>query len=80
MINGTIVFSSEPKGCFCFPGVKAELDVDGLNEILSLGPGTHAGKRRILRISRAAAGVLPDVLCFWKKNDAVFPSGKQTAF
>ena len=43
MINGTIVFSSEPKGCFCFPGVKAELDVDGLNEILSLGPARTPG-------------------------------------
>lgn len=29
--------------------------------------GTHAGKRRILRISRVAAGVLPDVLCFGRK-------------
>ena len=43
MINGTIVFSSEPKGCFCFPGVKAELDADGLNEILSLGPARTPG-------------------------------------
>lgn len=43
MCQGTLVFSSEPKGCFCFPGVKAELDRTGLNEILSLGPARTPG-------------------------------------
>lgn len=41
--NGTLVFSSEPKGCFCFPGVEAVLDRNGLNEILSLGPARSPG-------------------------------------
>jgi asparagine synthase (glutamine-hydrolysing) len=41
--EGTLIFSSEPKGCFCYPGVKAELDRDGLNEILSLGPARTPG-------------------------------------
>lgn len=39
----TLIFSSEPKGCFCFPGVKAVLDKSGLNEILSLGPARTPG-------------------------------------
>ncbi len=43
MCGDTLVFSSEPKGCFCFPGVKAELDASGLNEILSLGPARTPG-------------------------------------
>lgn len=41
--NGTLIFSSEPKGCLCFPGVTANLDSDGLNEILSLGPARNPG-------------------------------------
>lgn len=41
--EGTLVFSSEPKGCFCFPGVEAVLDRGGLNEILSLGPARSPG-------------------------------------
>jgi asparagine synthase (glutamine-hydrolysing) len=41
--EGTLIFSSEPKGCFCFPGVKAVLDRNGLNEILALGPARTPG-------------------------------------
>lgn len=41
--DGTLIFSSEPKGCLCFPGVNAALDKDGLNEILSLGPARNPG-------------------------------------
>lgn len=41
--DGTLVFSSEPKGCFCFPGIEAVLDRDGLNEILALGPARSPG-------------------------------------
>ena len=41
--EGTFIFSSEPKGCFCFPGVTAALDKSGLNEILSLGPARTPG-------------------------------------
>ena len=41
--EGTFIFSSEPKGCFCFPGVTAALDKNGLNEILSLGPARTPG-------------------------------------
>ncbi len=41
--NGTLIFSSEPKGCLKFPGVKAVLDREGLNEILALGPARNPG-------------------------------------
>jgi len=43
VFEGTLIFSSEPKGCFQFPGVKAVLDCSGLNEILSLGPARNPG-------------------------------------
>ncbi len=41
--NGTLVFSSELKGLFCFPGVTAKLDKNGLNEIFGLGPARTPG-------------------------------------
>ena len=36
--DGTVIFGSEPKACFCYPGFDPELDLSGLNEIFSLGP------------------------------------------
>lgn len=41
--NGTLIFSSELKGLFCFPGVTAKLDKNGLNEIFGLGPARTPG-------------------------------------
>lgn len=41
--NGTLVFSSELKGLFCFPGITAKLDQNGLNEIFGLGPARTPG-------------------------------------
>lgn len=41
--DDTLVFSSELKGLFCFPSVKAEVDSTGLNEIFSLGPARSPG-------------------------------------
>lgn len=41
--NGTLIFSSELKGLFCFPGVTARLDKNGLNEIFGLGPARTPG-------------------------------------
>ena len=41
--NGTLVFSSELKGLFCFPGITPKLDRTGLNEIFGLGPARTPG-------------------------------------
>lgn len=38
-----LLFSSEPKGIFCFPGVEAVLDKAGMNEVLGLGPARNPG-------------------------------------
>ena len=43
IFNGTLLFSSELKGLFCFPGVTANLDKNGLNEIFGLGPARTPG-------------------------------------
>lgn len=42
-LNDTLIFSSEIKGLFCYPGVEAAVDSDGLNEIFSLGPARSPG-------------------------------------
>lgn len=39
----TFIFASEIKGLFQYPGVEAELDRDGLTELLSLGPARKPG-------------------------------------
>ncbi|MCI8449099.1 MAG: asparagine synthase (glutamine-hydrolyzing), partial [Eubacterium sp.] len=39
----TLVFSSELKGLYCFPGVTARLDPGGLNELFGLGPARTPG-------------------------------------
>lgn len=39
----TIVFSSEIKGIFAFPNMKPQIDLNGLNEVLSLGPAKTYG-------------------------------------
>lgn len=44
IIDGTLVFSSEIKGLFEYPGVKAELDADGLCEVFAIGPAKSLGK------------------------------------
>lgn len=41
--NGTLIFSSELKGLFCFPGITAKLDQNGLNELFGLGPARTPG-------------------------------------
>ncbi len=41
--NGTLVFSSELKGLYCFPGITARLDKNGLNELFGLGPARTPG-------------------------------------
>ncbi len=41
--DGTLVFSSELKGLFCFPGIRARLDAGGLNELFGLGPARTPG-------------------------------------
>lgn len=39
----TLVFGSEIKALFCFPGIKPEIDTDGFREIFGIGPARTAG-------------------------------------
>lgn len=52
----TLVFSSELKGLFCFPGLEAAVDSDGLNEIFSLGPARSPGNAVFKNIQELKPG------------------------
>lgn len=41
--DGEIIFASELKGIFAYPGVRPVLDRKGLNEVFSLGPAHTSG-------------------------------------
>ena len=43
-LEDTVVFSSEIKGLFCFPGIEPVVDKEGLCEVLGLGPAKTYGK------------------------------------
>ena len=73
MQDGNLIFSSEIKGLFVFPGMKPCLDRRGLNEIFSIGPaktygvGVFRGVRELLPGHLLTAS--PDgisVECYWK--------------
>jgi len=41
--DNTIVFGSEIKALFCFPGIKPEIDINGFREIFGIGPARSSG-------------------------------------
>lgn len=41
--DGTIIFASEPKSLFKYPGVEAILDREGINEVFGMGPARIPG-------------------------------------
>ncbi|MBR1692109.1 MAG: asparagine synthase (glutamine-hydrolyzing) [Lachnospiraceae bacterium] len=56
IINDTIVFSSEIKALFCFPGIQAKVSADGLNEIFGLGPARTPGNAVFVDITELKPG------------------------
>ena len=60
MAGETIIFSSEIKGLFQYPGISPSLDQDGLCEVFALGPAKSYGKG----VFRGVLEVLPgEALC-----------------
>ncbi len=54
----TLVFSSEIKGLFQYPGIEAILDREGLIELLSLGPARKPGSAIFKNISEVKPGYI----------------------
>lgn len=43
LTDQTLIFGSEPKALFAFPGFSPEIDADGLREVLAIGPARTPG-------------------------------------
>ncbi|MBP1754587.1 MAG: Asparagine synthetase [Firmicutes bacterium] len=56
--NQTLIFSSEMKALFEYPGIKPQVDADGLCEIFGLGPAKSYGKGVFKNIHEVMAGNL----------------------
>jgi asparagine synthase (glutamine-hydrolysing) len=54
--DGTIIFSSEIKALFEYPGIKPKVDAEGLCEIFGLGPAKTYGKGVFKDIREVLAG------------------------
>lgn len=54
--DGTIIFGSEIKALFAYPGIKPQLDHEGLSEIFGLGPAKTYGKGVFKNIHEVLAG------------------------
>lgn len=62
---GQIVFGSEPKSLFCHPDIKPAIDLNGLREVLAIGPARTMGNG----VFKGMREVLPGhFLCFSKEG------------
>ena len=52
--TGTVHFASELKALLACPGIRPEIDRDGLNEIFSIGPARTNRLRRLSKYQRSA--------------------------
>ena len=71
--DDTIIFSSEIKGLFAYPGIKPKIDKNGLNEIFSIGPAKTYGNGVFKNIKELLPGFYLDynlsglsTNCYWK--------------
>lgn len=69
----SLVFASEIKGLFAYPGIEPELDKEGLCEVFGLGPAKTYGKgvfRNVLEIPPAHFAEFGEngfqIHCYWK--------------
>ena len=68
--NGGFLFASEIKSLLAYPTVKAELDADGVAELILLGPGRTPGSgvfRGVLELEPGCCGYLENGKWNWKR-------------
>lgn len=73
MKDNTLVFSSELKGLFSYPGVEPVIDRNGLCEVLGLGPAKTYGNGVFHNVSELSPGnflefqgISPHTIPYWK--------------
>lgn len=54
--DNTVIFSSEIKGIFKYPGIRPKIDKNGLNEIFSIGPAKTYGSGVFKNINEVKPG------------------------
>ncbi len=71
--DNTVVFASELKGLFQYPGVKPRLDREGLCEIFGLGPAKTYGKGVFQNVKEVLPGHFLEIgengrkdICYWQ--------------
>ncbi len=62
--QGTLIFGSEPKALFCHPDVTPELDINGLREVLAVGPARTHG----CGVFKGIGEVIPGHYLIWNKS------------
>ena len=55
-LSGQLIFASEPKALFCFPGFIPELSFEGMREILSIGPARTPGNGIFKHVNEVLPG------------------------
>lgn len=60
-----LVFASEPKALFCYPNVQPRLNLDGLREVLGIGPARTSGNGIFEHVSEVLPG---HYMCYSKKG------------
>ena len=73
IIGDEVIFSSEIKGLFSYPGIVPQLDKEGLNEVFSIGPAKTYGKGVFKGIDEMLPGHYMtfspwgiQTICYWK--------------
>lgn len=84
LYHNTLVFSSEIKGLFCYPGIKSQVDKEGLCEIFGLGPAKTYGKGVFKDIKEVLPGYFLEFgkqglkqHCYWKLESRPHEEGFQ---
>ncbi|NLE24088.1 MAG: asparagine synthase (glutamine-hydrolyzing) [Clostridiaceae bacterium] len=54
--DDTIIFGSEIKALFCFPGIKPEIDINSFREIFGIGPARTSGNGVLKNINEIKPG------------------------
>lgn len=85
MIGNEVVFSSEIKGIFAYPGIVPQLDKEGLNEVFSIGPAKTYGKGVFKGVDELLPGHYitfspfgMQEICYWKLESHVHQDNYET--